>query len=81
MFKPCTISAVERVSSAVSSWPVAWGTGEDRSPFTSSFIRSAQARMGTLILLDSFKATTIEARLAAMTTRTLRSIPKYVSAR
>ena len=33
-------------------WPVAWGTGESRSPSTSSFIRRAQACMGTLMLLE-----------------------------
>ena len=81
VFRPFTISAVERVSSAVSSCPLTWGTGDSRSPSTSSFIRAAQARMGLLILLDSFRATTMEARMDAMITRILMTIPKYVSAR
>ncbi len=81
VFSPLTMSAVDRVSAAVSSCPVAWGTGESRSPSTSSFIRSAQARMGTLMLLDSFSATTMEARMETRMTITLISMPKYVSAR
>lgn len=81
VFSPVTISAVERVSSAVSSWPVAWGTGESRSPSTSSFIRRAQACMGTLMLLESFRATTMEAMMETATTSTLINMPKYVSAR
>ncbi len=80
-FRPCIISAVERVNSAVSSRPVAWGTGEDKSPSTSSFMRSAQARIGMLMLLDSFTATIIEARLAPIITSTFRNIPTYVSVR
>ena len=68
-------------SSAVSSRPVAWGTEDFRSPSTSSFIRSAQARMGTLMLLDSFKATTMDATIETKITRTLMRMPKYVSAR
>ena len=81
VFSPSTSSAVDRVSSAVSSRPLLWGTGDSRSPSTSSFIRSAQARMGTLILLDSFTATTMEARMEATITATLRNMPKYVSDR
>ncbi len=81
VFKPTTMSAVERVSSPVSSSPVAWGTGEVKSPATSSFIRSAQARMGTLILEDSFRATTMEARMEAAITARLMKMPKYVLAR
>ncbi len=81
VFRPATMAAVERVSSAVSSWPVAWGAGDFRSPSTSSFIRAAQARMGTLMLLDSFIATTMEARIEATITAILMTMPKYVSAR
>ena len=81
VFSPSTIAAVERVSSAVSSCPAVWGTGAFRSPSTSSFIRSAQARMGTLMLLDSFKATTIDAMIETTITSTLMRMPKYVSAR
>ena len=81
VFRPVTISAVERVSSAVSSCPFVCGTGADRSPATSSFIRPAQARMGSLMLLDSFRATTMEARMEAMITSTSMAMPKYVSAR
>ena len=81
VFSPVTISAVERVSSAVSSWPLAWGTGDSRSPSTSSFIRLAQACMGTLILLESFSATAMEARMEATITSTLIRMPTYVSVR
>ncbi len=81
VFRPFTSSAVERVRTAVSSWPWVSGTGDWRSPATSSFIRSAQARMGTLMLLDSFKATTMEIRMEATITATLMIMPKYVSAR
>ncbi len=81
VFRPVTISAVAWVSSAVSSWPLVWGTGEFKSPSTSSFIRAHTARMGTLILLDSFRATTMEARMEATITRMLIRIPMYVSVR
>ena len=81
LFSPDTMSAVARVSSAVSSWPLTWGTGDLRSPSTSCFIRWQQARMGLLIWLDSFRATTMEARPEATTTSTSTSIPAYVSLR
>ena len=75
VFSPATISAVERISSAVSSWLVVFGTGDSKSPCTSCFIRLAQACMGTLILLESFRATTMEAAMEAIITRILRNIP------
>ncbi len=81
VFKPVTMAAVERVSSAVSSWPLARGTGDFRSPSTNNFIRSAQACMGPLMLLDSFRATTIDAMIETTITSILMRILEYVSAR
>ena len=70
------MSAVERVNSAVSSFPLAMGTGDSKSPSTNSFIRSTQFRIGTLIVLDNFNATTMEASIDAAITATLINIPK-----
>ena len=81
IFSPFTMSAVARVSCAVSSWPSACGTGDFRSPFTSWFIRVQQACIGVLMLPESFTATTTEARLEATTTRILMRMPIYVSVR
>jgi hypothetical protein len=71
VFSPAIMSAVARVSSAVSSCPRVSGTGDFRSPSTSCFIRWQQARMGTLMLLASFTATTMEARAATTLTKML----------
>ncbi len=81
VFSPETISAVAWVSWAVSSRLAVWGTGDFKSPSTSSFIRWHTARMGLLMLVDSLRATAMEARAEAALTRMLMRMPTYVSVR
>ena len=81
VFSPVTMSAVDWVSWAVSSRLPVWGTGDFRSPATSSFIRSHTARMGLLMLVDKRRATAMEARAEAALTRMLMRMPTYVSVR
>ena len=75
---PVTSSAVDSVSMPVSSLLTTSGTGDSRSPSTSKRIRSAQAFIGRLMLLASFRATMMESRMASTIITRLMAISKYV---
>ena len=75
---PSTSEAVERTSMLVSSRPFATGTGVSRSPSTRSFIRSAQAFMGFLMLFARIRATTLEITMERAMTARFTAMAVYV---
>ena len=78
---PSTKEAVEFASIPVSSLVVILGIGVSRSPFTSSFILSAQAFIGLLICVASTSATMTDATIDSTITARLITMASRVDAR